>query len=172
MDFLKAREILKTIKQLDPDSKESIINALNIAQHVEEESKGFYEAEVKKTKNSELNPFFVFLVKEEEMHLQKVLKLKKELKTSKETLIKKIKFSKNTPPKIHAIPSGQSELTAVLYALWREKKAFEFYQEASEKTRNGIKRFFEELAEFEKGHVNLLEGILEDTQNANELIMG
>ena len=64
MDFVKAKEILETIKKLDPESKESIINALNIAQHVEASAKGFYEAEVIKTKNSELNPFFVFLVKE------------------------------------------------------------------------------------------------------------
>lgn len=77
MDFVKAREVLEVIQKLDADSKESIINALNIALHVEEASKGFYEAEVEKTRGSELCAFFEFLVKEEEMHLEKVLELKK-----------------------------------------------------------------------------------------------
>jgi rubrerythrin len=172
MDFVKAKEILSAIQKLDPDSKESIINALNIAQHVEESSKGFYEAEVEKTKGSELNPFFEFLVKEENMHLAKILELKKELEKTQGKITKEIKFTINKPPTIHAIPAGQQEMTAVLYALWREKKAVDFYAEAANKTLNGVKKFFEELAEFERGHVSLLERIVEDSQNTNELIMG
>ncbi len=172
MDFVKAKEVLKTIKELDPESKESIINALNIAQHVEEASKGFYEAEVEKTLGSELNPFFSFLVKEENMHLAKILELKKEIEKSEGKITKEIKFIVNVPPTIHAIPAGQQEMTAVLYALWREKKAVEFYTEASEKTLGSVKKFFNELAEFEKGHVALLEKIVEDSQNTTELIMG
>ena len=172
MDFVKAKEVLKTIKELDPESKESIINALNIAQHVEEASKGFYEAQVEKTKESELNPFFVFLVKEENMHLAKILELKEEIEKTEGKITNEIKFTINTPPAIHAIPAGQHEMTAVLYALWREKKAVEFYTEASEKTLGSVKKFFMELAEFEKGHVALFENIVEDSQNTDELIMG
>jgi rubrerythrin len=173
MDFVKAREVLEVIQKLDADSKESIINALNIALHVEEASKGFYEAEVEKTRGSELCAFFEFLVKEEEMHLEKVLELKREIEESEnESLTKEINFNSTSPPNIRAIPSGQSELTAVLYALWREKKAVEFYEEAAKKTKNGVKKFFEDLTEFERGHVKLLEGIIEDTQNTSELIMG
>lgn len=172
MDFVKAKEVLNTIKALDPESKESIINALNIAQHVEESSMGFYEAEVEKTKGSELNSFFAFLVKEEEMHLAKILELKKLIEKSEGPLTKEIKFNINKPPEIHAIPSSQQEMTAVLYALWREKKAVEFYAEAAEKTFGSVKKFFEELAEFERGHVALLETIVEDAQNTDELIMG
>lgn len=172
MDFVKAKEILETIQKLNNDSKESIINALNIAQHVEEASKGFYEAEVEKTKGSELNSFFAFLVEEENMHLAKILELKKELESTEGNITREIKFTINKPPAIHAIPAGQQEMTAVLYALWREKKAVEFYADAAEKTTNGVKKFFEELAEFERGHVALLERIVEDSQNTNELIMG
>ncbi len=172
MDFVKAKEILTAIQKLDHDSKESIINALNIAQHVEESSKGFYEAEVEKTKGSELNSFFAFLVEEENMHLTKILELKKELESTEGNITREINFTINKPPAIHAIPAGQQEMTAVLYALWREKKAVEFYADAAEKTTNGVKKFFSELAEFERGHVLLLERIVEDSQNTNELIMG
>jgi len=172
MDFVKAKEVLKAIKELDSESKESIIHALNIAQHVEEASKGFYEKEAEKTLGSELNPFFVFLVKEENMHLAKILELKEEIQKTERKIIKEIKFTTNTPPLIHAIPAGQQEMTAVLYALWREKKAVEFYADAAEKTKGSVKKFFMELAEFERGHVSLFERIVEDSQNTSELIMG
>ncbi len=172
MDFVKAKEILETIKKLDSESKESVLNALTIAEHVEASAKGFYEAEVEKTKNSELNPFFVFLVKEEEMHLEKILELKKLIKTTEGRVIREIKFVNNKAPTVHAIPAGQAEMVAVLYALWREKKAVEFYSEAAEKTNGSVKHFFSELAEFEREHVALLERIVEDSQNTSELIMG
>ncbi len=172
MDFVKAKEVLKAVQELDSESKESIIHALNIAQHVEESSKGFYEAEAEKTKGSELNPFFVFLVKEENMHLTKILELKKELEKTQDPLKQEIKFITNKFPQIHAIPAGQQEMTAVLYALWREKKAVEFYTDAAIKTKGSVRKFFSELAEFEKGHVALFEQIVEDSQNTSELIMG
>jgi rubrerythrin len=172
MDFVKAKEILETIKKLNPESKESIINALNIAEHIETSSKAFYEKESKMTAASELHPFFAFLVKEEEMHLAKILELRKLLEKSEGNINREIKFTNNKPPAIHAIPAGQQEMTAVLYALWREKKAVEFYSEAESKTMGAVKKFFAELAEFEKGHVALLEKIVEDSQNTDELIMG
>ena len=172
MDFVKAKEILQTIKELDSESKESIINALVIAEHVEASAKSFYEAETEKTKGSELNSFFVFLVKEEEMHLAKILELKKELEKTEGGIPKEIRFTANKPPEVHAIPAGQEELTAVLYALWNEKKSVEFYEEAGEKTAGSVKKFFGELAEFEKVHVALLESIMENAQNTDELILG
>ncbi|MFA6269108.1 MAG: ferritin family protein [archaeon] len=172
MDFVKLKEILETIKVLDPHSKESIINALNIAEHIESSSMDFYKKESTKTQNGELHPFFVFLVKEEEMHLAKILELRKLLEQSQGPLKHEIKFTNNKPPGIHAIPAGQQEMTAVLYALWREKKAVEFYSDAEDKTLGAVKKFFGELAEFEKGHVALLEKIVEESQNTDELIMG
>jgi rubrerythrin len=172
MDFVKAKEILETIKKLDHDSTESILHALNIAQHIEEASKGFYEKEVEMTKGSELNAFFAFLVKEESMHLAKILELQKLLQKKGGPIGYQIKFAINKPAGVHAIPAGMQEMTAVLYALWREKKAAEFYAEAAEKTTNSVSRFFMELADFERGHVALLEAIAENSQNTDELIMG
>jgi rubrerythrin len=169
MDFVKAGEILKVLEKLDSDSEKSIIGALNLAEHVERSSKEFYEKEADKTKGTELEPFFKFLVKEEVMHLNKILELKKNIEDKK---AKKISFEQNAAPHIHAIPAGQNEMTAILYALWREKKAAEFYSEAASKTKGAVKKFFEELAEFEKGHVKLIESFVETEQNAGELIMG
>ena len=169
MDFVKAKEILSVIEKLDADSNNTIYEALRLAQHVEESSKDFYAKEVEKTKGTELETFFAFLVKEEDMHLAKILELQKQVKADK---IKTISFPRNVAPAIHAIPAGQTDLTAVLYGLWREKKAVEFYAGAAEKTKGAVKKFFEELAEFERGHVLLFEGIVENAQNVDELIMG
>jgi len=170
MDLVKAKEILEVIEQLDPNSKESVLKALNLAEHVEKSTGEFYSKEVEKTKGTELESFFTFMVREEEMHLAKILELKKSIEGGEE--IAKIGFDKNIAPKINSISAGQEEMTAILYALWREKKAVDFYQKASDKTTGNVKTFFEELAEFERGHVALLEQYVEMMQNADELIMG
>ena len=170
MDLVKAQEILDVIEQLDGDSKESILKALNLAEHVEKTSSDFYEKEVEKTRGTELETFFAFMTKEEEMHLAKIEELKAQIESGNE--IEKIGFEKNAAPQIHAIPGGQEEMTAILFALWREKKAVDFYEKAGAKTSGNVKTFFDELAEFERGHVSLLEEYVESMQNADELIMG
>jgi len=63
-------------------------------------------------------------------------------------------------------------MTAILYALWREKKAAEFYSQAASKTKGEVKKFFEELSHFEEGHVKLIESFVEAEANSGELIMG
>ncbi len=169
MDFFKAKEILSVIEKLNPNSKETILQALNLAEHVEQVSGDFYEKEAEKTKGTELESFFQFMMKEEEMHLAKIHELQNNLEKSE---LKKITFPRTIAPQIHSIPAGQSELTAILFALWREKKAVEFYSQASEKTSGEVKSFFHELAGFEKTHVALLEEIVDSMQNVDELIMG
>ena len=169
MEFVKAREILKVIQKLNPESNKTILEALKIAQHIEEMSKELYKNETIRTKGTELEKFFVFLVKEEEMHLAKILELQKNINKKE---LKKISFSKNIAPEIHSIPIGQNEMTSILYSLWREKKAVEFYSSAAEKTKGKVKVFFKELADFEKRHVALFEALVEGTQNVRELIMG
>lgn len=170
MDFVRAREILKVIEELDNNSKETILKALNLAEHVEKNSKLFYEKEKKKNIGNELEAFFDFMIREEEMHLNKILELKKNLENNQE--LSEINFWKNAAPEINNIPGGKEEMTALLYALWREKKAVDFYESASKKTSGIVKKFFEELSNFEKTHVNLLEEYVELMNNSDELIMG
>ena len=170
MDLIKAKEILEVIKQLNSNSKESIIKALNLAGHVEKTAGEFYAKEVEKTKGGELESFFAFMVKEEDMHLEKILELKNQIENGGE--ITKLSFEQNATPEINSISAGQEEMTAILYALWREKKAEDFYSKAAERTKGNVKVFFEELAIFERGHVELLEQYVEMMQNSNELILG
>ena len=125
---------------------------------------------LEKTKGTELEAFFAFMEKEEEMHLAKILELKAQLENKEE--LTEIVFETNTAPQIHSIPAGKDDMTALLYALWREKKAQDFYEQASKKTSGKVSHFFSELANFEHGHVLLLEEYVENVQNADELIMG
>ncbi|MFA5764020.1 MAG: ferritin family protein [archaeon] len=170
MDLTSAKEILSVIEQLNGDSKESILKALNLAEHVEITSGEFYKLEAQKTKGTELHEFFIFMEKEEEMHLAKILELKAQLENKEE--LTEIGFEKNAAPRIKSIPAGKDDMTALLYALWREKKAQDFYEQASKKTNGKVAHFFSELAEFEHGHVLLLEEYVENIYNADELIMG
>jgi rubrerythrin len=169
LEFVKSKEIIASISALDSSSKDAVISALGVAEHIERASRAFYEKESEKTKGSELEAFFSFLVKEENMHLEKVLELKKMLKNGD---AKKISFPHNPAPEIHAIEAGKDEVTAMLYALWREKKAQEFYSGAAEKTSGAVKKFFEELAEFESGHVALFEKYIEDIGTDEDLMLG
>ncbi len=150
MEFVKGKEITSALDKLDSDSKENILNALNIAEEIEASSKKFYESHAKKTKGTELEAFFRFLSKEEETHLNKIIELKNNVQESKEI---KINFPEQKLPKLNLKDAGKSEMTAMLFALWREKKAYEFYLEAMKKTSGEVKEFFKELAEFEKEHV-------------------
>ena len=130
----------------------------------------FYSKEAQKTKGSELEEFFKFMVVEEEMHLKKIEELKGMLEKGD---AQKVKFEVNSAPHPHnLLKGGKDEMTALLFALWREKKATEFYTGAAEKSVGAVKEFFAELAAFERGHVHLFEEYVESMQNTDELIMG
>jgi rubrerythrin len=169
MEFVKAKETLDAINQLDQNKKETILKALGIAEHIETSSMLFYSKEAEKTRGSELEDFFKFLVKEEEMHLKKIKELEGML--NKED-VQKIKFEINSVPHAHLMKVGKDDMTALLFALWREKKAAEFYESAAQKSSGMVKDFFSDLAEFEKEHVRLFEEYIESNQNTDELIMG
>ncbi len=169
MDFVKAKEVLNAIEKLDPNSAATVLEALKIAEHIEASSGEFYKKEAEKTKGTELESFFLFLEKEEKMHLAKIKELEGLLKQG---TMSEVKFPKSAPANTHVTSVAQGEMTAILYGLWREKKAVEFYSEAGKKTTGSVKHFFEELAEFERGHVELFEHLVEGMQNVDELIMG
>ncbi len=169
MEFVKSKEIFNAIKELDSGSKEAILGALKIAEHIESGSMSFYSKEAEKNKANSIGKFFEFMVKEEEMHLNKILELKKLIETDTQV---KIEFPKSTMLDVHKFPAGKDDTTAILYALWREKMAYEFYKDATEKTTSEIKLFFGELAEFELEHVKLFESYAEQINTVDDLMLG
>ena len=169
MEITKTSEILSTLDTLDANSSESILKALVVAENEEKSAMDFYDKEKKKNLGNELEAFFDFMYREETMHYAKIQELKKSIKDG---AAKKIVFEHKQHPIVHFKNHGSGEMTAVLFALWREKKAVEFYSAAAERTKGSVKKFFEELSDFEKIHVALFEAILDSTQNVSELIMG
>lgn len=169
MEMAKASEILKVLEKIDYESADSIIKALDIAANEEKSAIGLYKAEAEKNKGTELESFFEFMRKEEVMHFEKIQELKKIVGTGKKD---EVKFKHEKHPIIHFSKQGSGEITAVLFALWREKKAIEFYSAAAAKTKGNVKAFFLDLVKFERGHSEMLEAYVESTQNVGELIMG
>jgi len=169
MEITKTEEILKTLDTLDANSSESILKALVVAENEEKGAMDFYDKEKQKNLGNELEAFFDFMYREEAMHYAKIQELKKSIKDG---TAKKITFEHKKHPIVHFKNHGSGEMTAVLFALWREKKAIEFYSAASAKTKGNVKAFFDELVKFEKGHAGMLEEYVESMQNVDELIMG
>ncbi|VVB74818.1 Uncharacterised protein [uncultured archaeon] len=169
MEITKTSEILSALDTLDANSSESILKALAVAENEEKSAMNLYDKEKKKNLGNELESFFDFMYREETMHYAKIQELKKNVKDGSS---KKITFEHQKHPIIHFKNHGSGEMTAVLFALWREKKAVEFYSGASAKTKGNVKAFFDELVKFERGHVEMLEEYVESMQNVGELIMG
>jgi len=169
MEITKTSEILSALDTLDANSSESILKALAVAENEEKSAMNFYDTEKKKNLGNELESFFDFMYREEVMHYSKIQELKKSINDGS---AKKITFEHQKHPIIHFKNHGSGEMTAVLFALWREKKAIEFYSAASAKTKGNVRAFFDELVKFEKGHAQMLEDYVESMQNVDELIMG
>ncbi len=171
MMFKKIGEIAKKIKEYEPESKKSVEKVLLTAEKLEKESEEFYKKSAKKEREKELKEFFEFMANEEKEHLEKIRELKKEINgNNKSKKIKKVENNKKID--IKKIPAGKTTISAIMYALWREKKAIEFYEGIAKKSKGKVKSFFKELAEFEREHERMLEEYVDNTVNAEELIMG
>jgi len=146
-----------------------------IAAGIESESIAFYAKQAENFKGTETEYFFKFLEKQERGHLDAINELRSKLE--KEGIWIEPTLPEKDGPKIFSKKDWDKEhkdgLTAVLFALWKEKRAQEFYEEVSEKSEStGMKHFFKRLAEFEKNHAALLAEFVEESYYSNELIMG
>jgi len=142
---------------------------------IEKESIVFYSKQAQKFSGSEMQAFFNFLVKQEQGHLLAIKSLMESLEKRGKWLNPAL--GRAEKPKIFSKKDWDKEnlegLTAVLFALWKEKQAQEFYEKMSQKILDkGAKQFFKALAEFEKGHAALLSEYAEDSYYTKELIMG
>lgn len=169
------KELEKALEQIGSENAAEAAKGIGIALKIEEESISFYTAQAEKTKSNERERFFRFLAKQEKGHLEAINFLKESLETKGKWI--KPKLPAKERPKIFVKKDWDKEdlegLTAVLFALWKEKQAQEFYEEISEKAKDTqAKEFFKALAEFEKGHVEMLSEYAEESYYSHELIMG
>lgn len=174
-ETIGANKLKESLEKIS--SKDSVVAAegVSTAAGIEAESIAFYTKQAQKAQEQEMKLFFEFLVRQEEAHLQAIKELQKSLEEKglwiKPSLPEKEKpktFSKKDWDK-----KNEEGLTSILFALWKEKQAQEFYLNIVKRVESReAKQFFQALADFEKGHADLLAEYVDDSYYARELIMG
>ena len=170
-----SKQLHEALENISSNDAKQAAKGIAIAAGIESESISFYAKQAEKFRGSDTEHFFRFLEGQEREHLAAIGALKESLEKSGKWSVPEI--PEKEKPKIFSRKDwdkGQGEgITAVLFALWKEKQAQEFYQDIAERVENeGAKRFFKALAEFEKAHADMLSEYVEDSYYSHELIMG
>ncbi len=172
---LGSKQLEKALQQVSSGNAAEAAKGVGAAAGIERESIAFYSKQAEKFSGSEMQHFFSFLVKQEEGHLRAINSLRESLQREGKWI--EPGLEKSEKPKIFSEKDWDKDnlegITAILFALWKEKQAQEFYQKISERLQDGgAKRFFKALAEFEKGHADMLAEYAEESYYTHELIMG
>ncbi len=175
METIGSKQLNQALERVSSPDLKQVADGILIAAGIESESIAFYENQAAKFQGGQMEHFFNFLAGQEKEHLGAVAGLKEAL--LKEGKWVEPKLPKKERPKIFSKrdwdKGAQEGLTAVLFALWKEKQAREFYEGVGARIKsNGAKNFFLALADFEKMHAEMLEEYVKDSYYAHELIMG
>jgi rubrerythrin len=149
------------------DKREAALAALQMGIQTEIDGHNFYQSFAQRTSDPNARRMFERLARDEVMHLELLRNSKAMLEESGEWAEYKgveIEDLAGAPifsrERIQQNLAGHtSDLSALRLAYLIEKDAVDFYRRAAEQTddANG-RRMFQDLAEMEKGHLNLLEG--------------
>lgn len=174
-EAIGSKELEKALKDISSGDLKKVALGIGVAAGIESESIKFYSRQAEKFRGGQEEHFFKFLAKQEEEHLQTLNSLKASLE--KEGKWIEVKLSDMKKPEIFPKRDWDKEkgegITAVLFALWKEKQAREFYEGIAKGIKEkGAREFFLALAEFEKGHAEMLEEYVEESYYTHELIMG
>ena len=169
-----SEQLKQALGKVSSADLKQVAEGVSAAAQIESEGISFYGRQAEKFKDTDTGHFFKFLQRQEEEHLKAIGELKASLEEKGQWIEPSLSkpevkmFSKKDWDK-----ENSEGLTAILFALWKEKQAREFYEGIASKIKNeGAKRFFLALAEFEKGHAEMLEEFVEDSYYTHELIMG
>ncbi|MBN2067115.1 MAG: ferritin family protein [Candidatus Diapherotrites archaeon] len=173
-ETIGAKELKQALEKVSSNDLNQVAEGIAIAAGIESEGIAFYEKQAALFEG-ETKSFFTFLAGQEKEHLQAINELKNTLEKTGQWV--EIMLPELKKPKIFSKKDwdkgNKDGLTAVLFALWKEKQAREFYEGVAKAIQDeGAKQFFLALAEFEKMHAALLEEYVEDSYYTHELIMG
>lgn len=170
------KDFENSLKLVSSQNKKEIAKGIALAAVIEWESIEFYSAQEKKFSLETDKKFFAFLVEQEKTHLSMINGLKAALEANKkwsEPDTTKMNWPEIFPPKDWDKQETDGALTAILFALWKEKQAREFYLGIAEKAKDkAIQKFFLHLAGFEKSHAELLESFVDNSFYTQDMIMG
>ena len=146
--------------------KNTVIDVLKMAILMERRGKAFYEKVAEQSKSSEVQNIFNIMAKEEDIHIailskqyihfDKNKKFQKSDLKSNETKkdIAKLILSHNIKKQISA---ASYEAAAISSAIDMENKAIEVYSNRAKESMDGDeKELFQWLADWEKGHLKIL----------------
>jgi rubrerythrin len=169
-----SEQLREALGKVSSEDLKEVAQGVATAAQIESEGISFYGRQAKKFEGSDTGHFFKFLQGQEEEHLKAIGELKQALEEKGQWIEPQLSkpevkmFSKKDWDK-----ENSEGITAILFAMWKEKQAREFYEGIASRIKNeGAKRFFLALAEFEKGHAEMLEEFVEDSYYTHELIMG
>ncbi len=171
---MKHKELMDAANLVSSENKKDIARGLATAVSIEQESIDFYSRWAKKVSNPNAKNFFNFLVIQEQGHLEAINELKASIESDGSWVLPKMPKEDFSPFAPADWDKGEENaVTAVLFALWKEREAREFYFKvaAGVIAPNG-KKFFELLAAFEQEHADFLGEYVEESFYSNELIMG
>ena len=146
---------------------DAVLTALQMAIQTEIDGASFYQRFAAQTRDSDARAMFERLAQDEVIHLELLRNTRAMLEESGEWA----EYKGVVQDEIEAAPifsrerveqnvvEYTSDLSALRVAYLIEKDAMDFYAHAAEQTGdpNG-RRMFADLAEMERGHLNLLEG--------------
>ncbi len=151
---------------MENQDDKTLIDVMKSAILMERRGKAFYKKVAEQTEDEEVKKIFNIMAKEEDIHIRflseqfihlvnyKEFKLSNFKENSGEGSIADIILSKDLKKKISA--SGY-EAAAISAAIDMENKAIDIYSDRARTTTNSAERsLFEWLANWEKGHLNIL----------------
>lgn len=171
---MEYEELMNAAELVSSDNKEDIQRGLSIAASIERESSDFYSKQAEKAENEELKRFFNFLAKQEKEHLDAIGKLRAAVEEKGEWIVFNLPNEEFHPFTEKDWDRGnETAFTAILFALWKEEQARQFYEKAAEKIKDKKgKQFFKTLAEFEHRHAKMLGKYVEESYYSHKLVMG
>lgn len=156
--------------RIDLTAKNLNVNrGIDIALKVERRGRSFYASNAKLIQNIEIKRFIEFLAGEEDKHISILAEVKVSLKkrgiwldaTENPKIVRKILEDLRVfKGKAGKEVREAGDVTVILNALKTEKDLVEFYEKFAHNIKDhGGRKFFLKLADWERTHYQLLEGI-------------
>ncbi len=148
-----------------------VSKGIEISLRVEEEGREFYASNARRIQNMEIKRFIEFLAGEETKHIELLKELREALKSrkawikaseNKENLDRILEDLRVFKAKAASHVRETADVAILLDALKTEKDLVEFYEKFAHHIKDPEgKKFFLRLADWERTHYQLLNGIYE-----------
>lgn len=142
-----------------------VVKAVEVGIEIEKRGEQYYFDSAKRVSGEELRRFLEFLGNQEIEHFETLNSLKQSLQEKQQWIETDEKlehpeiFQKGKEP---VIREGSEDLEILMHALEVEKQTRDYYRKFAENIDDPTgKHFFEKLADFEQGHADMIQAMME-----------